>query len=314
MGADHAGHDHHYHHHHHHHGQVPRDFGNAFLLGIGLNLGFVLTEAVFGVRSHSMALLADAGHNLSDVLGLALAWAASLLVRRPTTSRHTYGFRRSSVLAAIGNAVLLLTTTGAIAWEGVQRLFRPEAVGTATVMAVAAAGIGINLATALLFRGDRHGDLNVRAAYAHMLGDAAVAAGVVGAGFLIRITGALWIDPLVSLVIAVLVVMATWRLLRESVNLALDAVPEHIDQAAVRGYLAGIDGVTEVHDLHIWGMSTTEVALTAHLVRPAGLAADAMLAGVCHELKHRFAIDHATLQIELGDGGPACHLALDTVV
>jgi cobalt-zinc-cadmium efflux system protein len=301
-------------HSHHHHGAAPRDFGNVFLAGIGLNLGFVIAEAIFGVRSHSIALLADAGHNLSDVLGLAFAWAASLLVRRPTTSRHTYGYRRSSVLAAIGNAVLLLTTTGAIAWEGIQRLMHPAAVGTGTVMAVAAAGIGINLTTALLFRGDRHRDLNVRAAYAHMLGDAAVAAGVVVAGLSIRVTGALWIDPVVSLLIAALVVMATWRLLRESVNLALDAVPEHIDQAAVRRYLADIEGVTEVHDLHIWGMSTTEVALTAHLVRPSGLATDAMLGSVCHELKDRFAIDHATLQIELGDAAHPCHLAPETVV
>ncbi len=309
-----AGHPNGHQHDHHHHGAAPKDFGNAFLIGIGLNLGFVIAEAIFGVRSHSIALLADAGHNLSDVLGLVFAWAASLLMRRPTTTRHTYGFRRSSVLAAIGNAVLLLTTTGAIAWEGIQRLIHPAAVGTATVMAVASAGIGINMATALLFRGDRHGDLNVRAAYAHMLGDAAVAAGVVLAGLLIWVTGALWIDPAVSLLIAGLVVLATWRLLRESVNLALDAVPEHIDQAGVRDYLAGIDGVAEVHDLHIWGMSTTEVALTAHLVRPGGLATDAMLGRVCHELKDRFAIDHVTLQIELGDGGHPCQLASEAVV
>ena len=301
------------HSHDHDHGSLPRDFGNAFLVGIALNLGFVLAEAFFGLRSHSIALLADSGHNLSDVLGLVLAWGASVLARRPTTSRHTYGYRRSSVLAAISNAVLLLTTTGAIAWEGVQRLMHPAVVDTGTVMLVASVGIVINTATALLFRGSRPSDLNVRAAYVHMLADAAVSAGVVGAALLIRLTGAVWLDPLVSLLIAGLIVVGTWRLLRESVNLALDAVPEHIDQAGVRGYLTGLPGVVEVHDLHIWGMSTTEVALTAHLIRP-GPASDAMLGDVCHELQARFAIDHATLQIEQGDGSHPCHLAPETVV
>lgn len=307
MSADHSG---------HHHGaaSAPATLERAFLIGIALNLGFVIVEAIFGLRSHSMALLADAGHNLSDVLGLAFALTASLLTRRAPTSRRTYGFRRSSVLAALSNAVVLLMATGVIVWEAIQRLIHPTEIATTTVMVVAGIGIVINTATALLFRGDQRRDLNVRGAYAHMVADAAVSAGVVLAALLIAMTGARWLDPVVSLVIAGVVVLGTWRLLRESVNLALDAVPEQIDEDAVRSYLAGLSGVTEVHDLHIWGMSTTEVALTAHLISPKGLTTDAELGDLCHVLLERFGIHHATVQVERGDGTHPCHLAPESVV
>lgn len=287
--------------HSHSHDHGPVDYGRAFAIGIVLNVAYVVAEAVFGLASHSLALVADAGHNLSDVLGLGLGWLAVALAKRPPTPRHTYGLRRTSVLAALGNAVLLLVAIGAVAWEAVGRLMHPEPVGGAVVMAVAAAGILVNGFTAWLFASGRKGDLNVRAAFSHMAVDALVSLGVVFAGLAIRFTGALWIDPLVSLVVAGLVAWGTWGLLRESVGLAMDAVPEGIDPLAVRSYMEALPEVAEIHDLHVWAMSTTETALTAHVVCPGGLS-DERLHAVSDELHDRFGIEHATVQVERGVG------------
>ena len=296
------------------HAHTPKDFGNAFLIGVVLNAGFVAAEVVYGILGNSLALLADAGHNLSDVLGLLLAWGASVLIKQAPTKRFTYGLRSTSILAALINAVLLLLVTGGIAWEAISRFRHPGEVQGMTVIVVAAVGVVINLATALLFISGRKGDLNVRAAFTHMLGDAAIALGVVVAGFAILYTGWHWLDPVVSLVIAVIIVIGTWGLLRDSVSLALDAVPTGIDIEEVRRYLASVKGVAEVHDLHVWGMSTTETALTAHLVIPAGYPGDALRNEICAELREHFSIDHTTIQIELGDSGQTCDLAPDHVV
>ncbi|MDQ2733536.1 MAG: cation diffusion facilitator family transporter [Pseudomonadota bacterium] len=302
-----AGHDH-----SHAHAHAPKDFGKAFLIGVILNAGFVAAEVVYGILGNSLALLADAGHNLSDVLGLLLAWGASILVKRAPTNRYTYGLRSTSILAALANAALLLLVTGGIAWEAILRFRHPSEVEGRTVIAVAAVGVVINLATALLFMSGRKGDLNVRAAFQHMAGDAAIALGVVVAGFAILYTGWHWLDPAVSLVIALLVIFGTWGLLRDSVALALDAVPPGIDFQKVRSYLASLPGVSEVHDLHIWGMSTTETALTAHLLCPGGLLGDAKRMEICEELREHFAIHHATIQIELAEH--TCELAPAHVV
>jgi cobalt-zinc-cadmium efflux system protein len=261
-----------------------------------------------------MALVADAGHNLSDVLGLLVAWIASVLVKRAPTARFTYGLRGSSILAALFNAVFLLVATGAIAWEAVARLIAPEPqpVAGMTVMMVAGLGILINGVTAWLFASGSH-DINIRGAYLHMLADAAVSAGVVVTGLIIVLTGAAWIDPLVSLVIAGLIIWATWGLLRDSVVMALSAVPPGIDPTAVGAYLRGRSGVADLHDLHIWPMSTTDIALTAHLVMAEGHPGNGFLIATAAELKARFGIGHATLQIEEA-GGPACALAGDCTV
>lgn len=304
----------HGHGHGHGHSHAPKDFGTAFLIGILLNAAFVATEAVFGIMGHSLALLADAGHNLSDVLGLLLAWGASVLVKKAPTNRFTYGLRSTSILAALINAVLLLLVTGGIAWEAIMRFQRPGNVESMTVIIVAAVGVVINVATALLFMSGRNGDLNVRAAFTHMAGDAVIALGVVGAGFAIMYTGWQWLDPVVSLVIAVLVVFGTWGLLRDSVNLALHAVPGGIETEQVRTYLDSIEGVTEVHDLHIWGMSTTETALTVHLVFPAGYPGEQPRNHIASELHKRFGIGHSTIQIEVAATGHACDLAPSHVV
>lgn len=288
------------------HSHEPANYSRAFAIGIALNGGFVICEAVFGILSHSLALLADAGHNLSDVLGLLLAWGASILARRPTTPRYTYGLRRSSILAALLNSIFLLLAIGAIAWEAIQRFFEPSPVRGDMVIGVAAVGIAINTATALLFMSGRKGDLNIRAAFWHMASDALVSLGVVLAGIGIMATGWLWFDPVVSLIIVAAIVVGTWELLKDSVNLALDAVPEAIEPLAVQTYLSELLGVAQVHDLHIWGMSTTEIALTAHLVIPEGHPGDAFLAKVTHDLHDRFGIEHATLQIETGSSGNLC--------
>ena len=292
--------------HDHDHSAPPADHNRAFAIGILLNLAFVAVEAGYGVRAHSLALIADAGHNLSDVLGLALAWGASILVMRDRTARRTYGLRRSSILAALANALFLLIAVGGIIWEAWQRLRTPEPIASGTVMVVAAIGIVINTATALLFLRGRSKDLNIRGAFLHMAADAAVSAGVVGAALVIQRTGAQWIDPVTGLVIAVVITVGTWGLLRDSVDLAMDAVPPGIDPAEVEAYLGALPGVTRVHDLHIWGMSTTHVALTAHLVRPEESNDDALLAEVGHELHHRFGIEHATLQIERDESVANC--------
>lgn len=312
------------HDHHHHHGpgaahgagghsHAPQDFGRAFAIGITLNLVFVVAEAAFGYFSNSMALIADAGHNLSDVAGLVVAWIAAGLAKRPPSARYTYGLRGSSILAALFNAVFLLLAVGAIGWEAVVRLFTPEPVAGITVMVVAGIGIVINAVTAWLFASGRHSDLNIRGAYLHMAADAAVSAAVVVAGVIILFTGWYWIDPAVSLLVAVVIVGGTWGLLRDSTALSLAAVPRGIDPAAVRAFLSKLPGVTQVHDLHIWGMSTTEVALTCHLVMPGGSPGDPFLVDLAHELQHDFGIAHTTVQIET-DPNTVCALAPDHVV
>lgn len=306
----------HSHHHgahdHARHGKISTD--RAFAIGVTLNLGFVAVEAVFGLVSHSLALLADAGHNLSDVLGLLLAWGAASLSRRRPTATHTYGLRRSSILAALGNAMILLVAVGAISWEAVRRFVDPAPIEAPIVAAVALVGIAVNGATALLFARGRAHDLNIRGAFLHMVADAAVSAGVVVTALLSIASGWLWLDPLVSLIIAAVILVGTWGLLRDSFNLALDAVPSGIDATAVEAYLAGLPGVVGVHDLHIWALSTTEIALTAHLVRPGTGPDDAMLAAAAHELQHRFRIGHATFQVEHGDAAHPCRLAPADVV
>ena len=298
--------------HHHHH--APASFDRAFAIGVTLNLGFVLAEAIFGLRAHSLALLADAGHNLSDVLGLALAWAGSVLARRGPTPRFTYGLRRFSILAAIANAGLLLIAVGAIAIEAIQRLRTPAPVESDIVMWVAAIGIVINVGTALGFLRGRHSDLNIRGAFLHMMADGVASAGVVVTGLLLGITGWLWLDPAVSLLLVALITWSTWGLAKDSLDLALDAVPAGIDFDAVGTLLRELDGVVEVHDLHIWGMSTTETALTCHLVMPGGHPGDAALGRLARELEARFGIHHATIQIELADSDEICALTPESVV
>jgi len=297
--------------HGHGHSHAPASFGKAFAIGVALNMTYVVLEVVFGLFAHSIALVADAGHNLGDVLALVLAWVASILVKRAPSGKRTYGWRRSSILAALINAVVLLVTMGGIAWEAVRRFGDPHKVEGKTVIWVAAIGILINGATALLFASGRKGDINIRAAFVHMASDAGLAAGVVVAGFLILLTGKGWIDPVVSLIIVAIVLYETWDLLRDSVNLALDAVPEGIDIKAVEDYLASLPGVTAVHDLHVWGMSTTETALTAHLVVPApDDSVDGLISQAVDGLHERFEIVHPTLQAETGDPAYPCHLAV----
>lgn len=287
--------------HSHNHG-APDSFGRAFALGIALNLGFVAVEAGYGFLSGSLALLADAGHNLSDVLGLVVAWGAVMLSRKAPTKRFTYGFRRSSILSALFNGVLLLVAAGAIALEAVQRFGDPKSVPGATIMVVAGIGIVINTATALLFVRGRKGDINIKGAFLHMAADAVVSAGVVIAGLGIVYTGANWIDPVTSLVIVAVILWSTWGLLRDAIVMSLDAVPAAIDTGEVAAALCAMPGVARVHDLHIWPMSTTETALTAHLVRPEdardGGGDDAFLCAAADMLHDRFGIEHATLQIE----------------
>ncbi|MGI4875881.1 MAG: cation diffusion facilitator family transporter [Janthinobacterium lividum] len=294
------GHDHHGHSH-----APPADFSTAFIIGIVLNLGFVGIEAAYGFIANSVALLADAGHNLSDVAGLAAAWGATALAKRAATERFTYGMRGSSILAALFNAVLLLVAVGAITLEAIRRLSDPQPVGGVTVMAVAAAGIAVNGVTAWLFARGRKGDINVRAAFAHMLSDALVSAGVVVAGFVILETGWTWLDPVVSLVIAVAIIWGTWGLLRDSMTMALQGVPPGVELDAVRSRLAALPGVEQTHHVHIWPVSTTETALTAHLLCPAGHPGDAFLCAAAHMLEHDFGIGHATFQIELVEGSCA---------
>jgi cobalt-zinc-cadmium efflux system protein len=303
---DHAGHDHA--HGHGGHVHAPAQFGTAFAVGIALNTAFVIIEAAFGYLGNSMALVADAGHNLSDVLGLVVAWIAVVLAKRPPSPRFTYGLRSSSILAALFNAMFLLVAVGAIGWEAVHRLFRPEPVAEMTMMIVAAVGIVINGFTAWLFASGQRQDINIRGAYLHMVADAAISAGVVVAGLAIMLTGWIWLDAVTSLAIVAAILWGTWGLLRESTAMSLDAVPPSIDPGAVRSYLEGCPGVVEVHDLHIWPMSTTEVALTCHLVIPSGAPGDAYLFGITHHLHEAFGIQHSTIQIET-DPDSTCALA-----
>lgn len=298
----------------HSHAHGPATYGRAFAIGIGLNLGFVLVEWIYGVSAQSLALIADASHNLSDVLSLLLSWGAAVLALRKPSARFTYGLRSSTILAALSNAMLLFVVSGAIAWEAWLRLHSPPLVNSSVVIAVAAVGIVINTATALLFRSGREKDMNIRGAYLHMAADALVSFGVVAAGIAMRVTGWARLDTLVSLVIVVVILASTWGLLRDAVRLALHAVPDAVDIAAVRHFLESQPGVREIHDLHVWGMSTTEVALTAHLVMPDGNPGDDYLAELSHRIEHELGIHHTTLQIETGAAHVTCARAADHVV
>ena len=304
----------HDHDHHHGHSHAPATNDAAFGIGVALNLAFVAVETYFGIVANSVALLSDAAHNLSDVLALLIAWGAAWLARSARTKHRTYGMRRTSILAALVNAVVLLLVVGGVAWEALSRLINPEPVASGTVIAVALVGAVINTATALLFFTRGRTDLNVRGAYLHMAADAAVSLGVALSGAVILWTGWTWLDPASSLVISVVIVWATWGLLADSIRLALDAVPSGIDPHAVEAFLGGLPGVAAVHDLHIWGMSTTEAALTAHLVMPQPPADDHFLNGACYELQHRFHIGPGTIQIEHGTADLHCRQAPEDAV
>jgi len=309
------GHDHGHAHglggHHHHH--APANMGLAFAVGVTLNTGFVAVEVVAGFLSHSMALLADAGHNLSDVLALLMAWGATILAKRAPSSRRTYGLRKGTVLASLGNAVFLLLAIGGIVSESIHRLALPSHIATTTVMITAGIGVAINTATALMFMRGSQEDLNVRGAFFHMASDAVISLAVVAGAGIIALTGLQWIDPALSLGIAAVIVLGTWGLLRDSVNLALDGAPREIDVGEVRAYLAALPGVAEIHDLHVWAMSTTETALTAHVIRPANDDGDRFLHAACEGLAAKFNIGHCTLQVET-EADSDCHLAPAGVV
>ena len=302
LGGHHHGHDHGHRHGGHGHSHAPESFDRAFAIGIGLNIAFVAIEALVGLRIDSVALLADAGHNLSDVLGLVVAWGGTMLARTAPTKRFTYGLKGSTILAALTNALLLLVALGAIVLEASQRFASPAPTAGLTVSMVAGVGIAVNAVTAWMFARGRKGDVNIRGAYLHMAADALVSAGVVIAGLVIWRTGLTWIDPAVSIAIAILIFWQTWGLLRETIEMALSAVPRGIDFDHVDQALCGLPGVTAIHDLHIWPMSTTEPVLTAHLVMPGGHPGDRFLTDARELLHDRFGIGHATLQVETGDG------------
>lgn len=312
-----AGHDHHHHHghgHSHGHGHAhgsPR--GAGFAIAVTLNLAFVVAEVAAGLVSGSMALIADAGHNLSDVLSLLLAWGASVLAARPPSERFTYGLKSSSILAAIANAALLWVALGVILVETIRRFSDPAPIEGMTMIVVAAIGIVINGCSALIFARGRKTDLNLRAAFQHLLADAAVSAGVVIAGIGIMLTGARWIDPVTSLAITLVIGWGSWGLLREALKMGMLAVPENVDQAKVRAFLESQPGVTAVHDLHIWPMSTTENAITAHLVMPGGYPGDRFLHDLAHRLEHEFGIGHPTFQVET-QSDEGCALVSEGVV
>lgn len=299
MGHHHH-HGHHHGHNHGHHHHAPANYGFAFGFGITLNIVFIIIEVIYGLLGDSLALLADAGHNLSDVLGLVIAWIAIWLGKKAPTSKRTYGYKKSSILAALFNAVFLLVAIGAIAWEAIQRFSSPAPVAGKTVIIVALIGIVINSITALLFMSGRKKDINIRGAYLHMVADAVVSLGVVISGFIMLWSGWQWLDPLVSLVIAIVIFIGTWGLLRESLNLSLDAVPNGIEIDKINSYLKNLPTVLEVHDLHVWGMSTTEPALTVHLVRSDIADNDHLLQKLNKELHDQFGIEHTTIQIEKG--------------
>ena len=292
-------------HDHHSHGRV--NVSTAFAIGVALNGAYLFAQIIFGIVAHSLALLADAGHNFGDVLGLLLAWSAIYLGKTQATARRTYGLGRSSILAALGNAILLLVAVGAITWEAIHRFAYPGEVNGRTVFTVAAIGIVINGVTALLFSPGRKHDLNIKGAFLHMASDAAVSAGVVIAGLVIIFTGWHWIDPVASLLINAVIIWGTWGLLRDSLAMALDLVPPNINPVSVRQYLETLDGVTAVHDLHIWPLSTTRIALTVHLEMPNGSGSDEFLHAVCEHLHTTFGIEHSTIQVE--QNAEACSLA-----
>lgn len=300
---------HHEHTHAHTHARAPLDFDGAFAIGTTLNILYVVAQVIFGILAHSLALLADAGHNFGDVLGLLLAWGATYLAKTRPTVRRTYGLGRSSILAALANAILLLIAVGGITWEAIRRFAHPGEVGGRTVIIVAAFGIVVNGLTAALFFRGRKQDLNIKGAFLHMAADAAVSAGVLGAGLLIILTRWAWIDPLATLLVNTVIVWGTWRLLRDALAMALDVVPENVDPTAVRRYLEEQSGVTAVHDLHIWPLSTTRTALTVHLEMPDRAGGDHFLHGLCEHLHDKFGIEHSTIQIE--QNAEACALAPD---
>jgi cobalt-zinc-cadmium efflux system protein len=298
----------------HDHLQVPKDFGKAFAIGTALNLAYVVVQVLSGIFAHSLALLADAGHNLGDVLGLLLAWGAAKLTRTRPTIYRTYGLRRSSILAALANAAFLLIAVGGITWEAIRRLRQPGEVAGSTVIWVAAIGVVLNTLTAMLFISGRKADLNIRGGFLHMAADAAVSGGVVLAGILILFTHWVVLDPIASLLINAVIVWGTWSLLRDSLKMALDAVPEGIDPIAVREYLSTQHGISAVHDLHIWPLSTTETALTVHIVKPDGIIDDSLLCRLKDGLHDRFHIAHVTVQLERGDAAHPCEQEPEHVV
>lgn len=300
---------------HHDHGAhaAPRDFGKAFVIGIALNVGFVIIEVVYGLVANSMALLADAGHNFGDVLGLVLAWIAAALAQRPPSQTHTYGLRRATILAALANAMLLLVAVGAIILEAVRRLLEPATVAGETVIWVAAVGIVVNGVTAWLFAAGRKSDINIRGAFLHMAYDALVSLGVVVAGVVVLLTGWSLIDPLVSLVVAAVILLGGWGLLRDSIGMSLDAVPAGLQLSRIDAFLRAQPGVSAIHDLHVWSISTTQRALTCHCVMLGGHPGDAFLAKLAQDLNQQFNVDHATVQIEI-HAHSACALEPDHVV
>jgi cobalt-zinc-cadmium efflux system protein len=286
----------------------------AFAVGIGLNLAFVVVEVVYGVLAHSVALLADAGHTFGDVLGLGLSWGATILATLKPSTRRTFGYRRTTIVASVANALVLLFVTGGLAWESMRRLFAPEPAQGNAMIVVACIGAVINGASALLFMSQGKRDLNLRSAFLHLASDALLAVGVAITGALIMTTGWLWLDPAVSILLAVTILAGTWSLMKQSLSLLIDAVPEAIDPNAVKAFLGGLPGVIEVHDLHIWAMSTTETALTAHVVMPGSSVQPTFLSEVCKELHSKFDIEHSTLQIDPSDAPAPCALAPDEVL
>lgn len=295
--------------HAHEHAEVRLDYDWRFGVGVGLNTAFVLVETILGVVSNSLSLIADAGHNLSDVLALLLAWGAVALSRRLPTARRTFGWGRSTILAALGNALSLVAVTGAVGWEAARRLAEPAPVDSGMMVVAAAVGVVINASTALLFLADRQRDMNIQGAFLHMASDAAVSLGVIVTGVVIALTGWYWVDAATGLGIALVILLSTWGLLRGSFNLALDAVPDGIDVDRIRRYLEALPNVAQVHDLHVWAMSTTATALSAHLVMPDRQGDDSVLAQVADELHDLFGIEHTTLQVEHGDPLHPCPLA-----
>jgi cobalt-zinc-cadmium efflux system protein len=290
------------HHHSHEQSHVPENFGRAFAIATGLNVTLVAAQVFYGLTTNSLALLADAGHNFGDVMGLVLAWAAYAVADWRPNERFTYRMRAASIMSAFANGLILLIAIGAIAWEAINRLMHPEPVAAVWVMVVAACAVVVNGASAWLLARGGKADINVRAAFLHMLADAGVSVAVIAAAGAIMLTGRQWLDPAASLLISVVILIGTWRLLREAGRLSLNAAPENVDIAAVRRYLQGLPEVSQLHDLHIWAMSTTETALTCHLVTPGGYPGDGFLQRVARALAHDHHIVHATIQIELGEG------------
>lgn len=316
-------HDHNEHHHEHehdhdcgghshgagHHHHVPKSFGKAFAIGITLNLIYVIAEAAWGFWGNSLALLADAGHNLSDILALICAWVAAILSQKKPTDNFTYGYRRTSILASLINAIALLIVTGGIIWEAIERLLHPAPVAGWTVIIVAAIGVVINGATAMMFASGHKDDLNIKGAFLHMAYDALLSLAVVITGIIILFTGLNILDPIISLAVSVVIIIGTWSLLKDSVTLAVDGVPSNIDRKAVEKYLRNLPSIIDLHDLHIWAMSTTETALTVHLVSNVDHHLDDFLTVTSQQLKDQFKIGHTTIQIELQHEAKSCLLA-----